>query len=142
MRKKRKRTRTGSRLASASRSLIVAALFAACALSFVPAAAGKDRKPPASYAVIAGTVFRDSGLSLPGAEVELTAVSQAEGAHKFKKAKAVSDQRGEFAFRVPPVAGDYKVAVKAAGYQAQEKPVSVAGEVRMDVFFRLEPASK
>ncbi|MGE5647884.1 MAG: carboxypeptidase-like regulatory domain-containing protein [Acidobacteriota bacterium] len=86
-------------------------------------------------------MFRPSGLALPGAEVELTRAAQNQPDRKFKKMKATSDSRGEFAFRVPPDAADYKVTVRANGYEAQEKPVSVAGEVRMDVFFRLEPAS-
>jgi hypothetical protein len=120
----------------------VASLLLLCAFGIILPAAGKDRKPPAPYAVIAGTVFRNSGFALPGAEVELTAGGQGQDAQKFKKMKTLSDARGEFAFRVPPVAADYKVTVRAAGYRAQEKPVSVAGEVRMDVFFSLEPASK
>jgi hypothetical protein len=123
------------------RGLFRAALFVFCA-STIAAAGGKDKKPPASYAVVAGTVFRDSGFSLPGAEVELAAGGQSQEAPKFKKMKTVSDARGEFAFRVPPVPRDYRVTVKAAGYQVQEKPVSVPGEARVDVFFRLAPASK
>lgn len=106
------------------------------------AAAGKDQKPGASYAVVAGTVFRETGMSLPGAEVELSAESQTQKSHKSKKVKLITDARGEFSFRVPGVSGDYKLTVKAAGYQVQQKPVSVAGEERVDVFFRLEPASK
>jgi hypothetical protein len=108
----------------------------------VPAGAGKDKKAEASYAVVAGTVFRDSGLTLAGAEVELTAAGQPSMSHKLKKMKALSDARGEFAFRVAPVAGEYKLTVKAAGYETQEKPARINGEERVDVFFSLQPASK
>ncbi len=104
--------------------------------------AGKDRKPPVAYAVVAGTVFRDTGLSLPGAVVELTARGPAEGARKFRKMTLTTDGRGEFAFRVPPVEAEYNVKVEAKGFQGEEKPVSVAGEQRIDVFFRLTPTSK
>ncbi len=121
---------------------LAAALSLLCLFAASLAAVGKDQKLEASDALIAGTVFRETGMSLPGAEVELSAESQTQKSHKSKKIKLITDARGEFAFRVPAVAGDYKLTVKAAGYQVQEKPVSVAGEERVDVFFRLEPASK
>ncbi len=81
-------------------------------------------------------------MSLPGAEVELSAASQTVKSHKRKTAKLITDARGEFAFRVPAASGEYKLIVRAAGYQVQEKPVSVTGEERLDVFFRLDPTSK
>lgn len=134
--------KTGSRPLSVLRCLAVAALIAACLPEAVAAGAAKDKKAVASYALVAGTVFRESGHSLAGAEVELTAGGQPDAARKFKKMKALSDARGEFSFRVPPIAGAYKLTVKAAGYETQEKPASVNGEERVDVFFSLQPASK
>jgi hypothetical protein len=122
--------------------LVVAALVAVCLPEAVAAGAGKDKKAEASYALVAGTVFRESGFSLAGAEVELTAAGQSSAAHKFKKLKALSDARGEFSFRVPPAAGEYRLTVKAAGYETQDKPARVNGEERVDVFFSLQPASK
>lgn len=121
---------------------LAAALLLLCLFAAPPVAVGKDQRLETSYAVVAGTVFRESGLSLPGAEVELSAEDQTQKSHRQKRTKLITDARGEFAFRVPAVAAAYKLIVKAAGYQAQEKPVSVAGEERVDVFFRLEPASK
>lgn len=114
-----------------------------CALA-VPAGAGKDknRKIPPAYAVVAGTVFRDTGVSLPGAEVELVPGENPEAAPKIKKMKLVTDARGEFAFRVPAAPAEYRLAVRAAGYKAGQKQVAVQGEERQDVFFRLEPASQ
>ncbi|HEX8984214.1 MAG TPA: carboxypeptidase regulatory-like domain-containing protein [Bryobacteraceae bacterium] len=106
------------------------------------AAKNKDKKIPAAYAVVAGTVFRDTGASLPGAEVELAPGGNSQAARKVKTQKQVTDARGEFAFRVPAVPAEYRLNVRASGYQGGEKQVAIAGEERQDVFFRLEPASK
>lgn len=102
---------------------------------------GKRKKESPRFALVAGTVFRESGLSLPGADVEIVAAGAPAG-FKFKKLQAVSDARGEFAFRVPPAEMKYRLSVKAAGYSPQTKEVAVAGFERVDVFFQLEPASK
>lgn len=139
-RKRTKRKPTGSDLAGLISRPIVAALLLLGLFGGVPAAEARDDRAP--YAVVAGTVFRESGMSLPGAEVELSAASQTVKSHKRKTAKLITDARGEFAFRVPAASGEYKLIVRAAGYQVQEKPVSVTGEERLDVFFRLDPTSK
>jgi hypothetical protein len=118
-------------------ALALALLVAATPLWGGP---GKQKKRSADYALVAGTVFRESGLSLPGAEVEIVAAAPA--GFKFRKQQAVSDARGEFAFRVPAAEMKYRVSAKARGYSAQEQEVSVTGFERVDVFFRLEPASK
>jgi len=105
-------------------------------------AGAKDKKEQAPYALVAGTVFQENGMSLPGARIEIVPASELQGARKFKKLEAVSDSRGEFAFRVPVEEMTYKLTARAAGYIAQEKTTQAAGEVRVDVFFRLEAASK
>lgn len=117
-----------------------AATLMALGMLLAPAAAGKDKpkKQQMSWALIAGTVFRDSGFSLAGAEVVVTSVPDPNSSVKIKKIKVVSDARGEFAIRVPVVSMRYTVSVKASGLRAQEKPVSIVGEERVDVFFRLE----
>jgi hypothetical protein len=120
----------------AGRFLLLAA-FAGAAL-----AGPKDKKEAAPYALIFGTVFQESGFSLPGAHVEIVPVRELQGARKFKRLEAVSDARGEFAFRVPVDEMTYKLSVKADGYLPQEKSVDAAGEVRVDVFFRLEATKK
>jgi hypothetical protein len=92
-----------------------------------------------SYALVAGTVFRETGMTLAGAEVT---VASKDG-RKFKEKKVKTDARGEFAVRVPPQPIELIVTVRADDYQPQRKEVSVAGpDDRIDVFLRLEPASK
>ncbi len=106
-----------------------------------PAACRADSQTSRSYALIAGTVFRDNGRSLPGAEVSLEPAGE-PAARKRKTLRAISDSRGEFAFRVPPEPAEYRLTAAAAGFQPEQKQVRIEGEQRIDVFFRLRPASK
>jgi hypothetical protein len=119
----------------------LAASLCACAL-LLAAADGAQRKDDArhadSHAVVAGTVFRESGFSLPGATVTLAV----KDAPKVKKLQAVSDPRGEFAFRVPPGPGTYVVRAAMKGFQPVEKEASVSGEERVEVTLELPAESK
>lgn len=136
MRKKKRKRTSGSRvggLRSALALLLCGGLFAV--------SAAKERRTE-TFAVIAGTVFRDSGFSLPGAELLLDAAPGARPPAKFKRIKLFSDARGEFAVRVPPTPMRYTVSVRAAGYRSETKEVSVEGEERAEVNFRLERESK
>ena len=99
----------------------------------------RPRRGPEPYGLIAGTVFRDPGFAQPGAEVTLSAAS---GSSNFKAMKAVSDRRGEFAFRVPPRPGEYRVSVKLKGFEPERKDVTIAGEERVDLTFNLKPAGR
>ncbi len=116
------------------------AAFLALAVS-ATALAGEKKKAEAPYALLFGTVFQENGFSLPGARIEIVPTGELQGARKFKRLEAVSDARGEFAFRVPVEEMTYKLTARAAGYLPQEKTAQVAGEVRVDVFFKLEAAS-
>jgi hypothetical protein len=117
--------------------LIVAALCG-CAL---PLAAAERNDTP--HAVVAGTVFRENGFSLPGATVTL-AVKDVPGVptKKMKKLQSVSGGRGEFAFRVSPGAATYVVRASLKGFQAVEKEASVSGEERVEVTLVLSAESK
>jgi Carboxypeptidase regulatory-like domain len=104
---------------------------------------GAADKNEAPHAVVAGTVFRENGFSLPGATVTLV-VKDAPGVpkSKAKKLQSVSDSRGEFAFRVPPGAATYIVRASLKGFQAIEKEASVSGEERVEVTIMLPAESK
>jgi hypothetical protein len=129
-RRKTRKRRSGIKLAGAL-------LLVACAI----AGAG-DRKKSEAHAVVAGTVFHDPGLALPGATVVL-ALDDAGGNGHFKPQKTLSDDRGEFAFHVPPAAAHYVLRVSAKGFEAQEKKAEVSDpEERVDVNFNLMPKSK
>jgi hypothetical protein len=106
--------------------------------------AAGNKKPPEEYSVVGGTVFRDPGFAVRGAEVSLQPDPETpeQRAVKVKPMKILSDARGEFAFRVPPVAMRYKLAVTFKGYQAQEKTVSITAGERSDATFMLQAESK
>lgn len=105
--------------------------------------AAKKKKAAEPYAVVGGTVFRESGLSLPAAEVSIAPDPQTgQTPVKIADPKTVSDNRGEFAFRVPVTAMRYTVKAKRKGFEPQQKSVDVEGEVRTDVTFILRQVSK
>lgn len=114
---------------------ILLLLAATCAGSL----AGEKKPKVVSYAVVAGTVFRDPGFALPGADVELTCTTPPEGVKSVKPQKMKSDARGEFGFRVPSGRASYKLAVKAQGFSSGEKTVEVSADERVDAYFTLKP---
>jgi hypothetical protein len=108
----------------------------------LPAAlAGADKKKQEKKlaAVIAGTVFRDPGFAVAGAEIELVEI-RVDG-KKPKPRKTVTDARGEFAFSVPPVEQKYKVKASVKGLQPEDKETASTPGARVDVFFTLKPAT-
>jgi len=128
-----KRTKNGSSLIG---SKLVGSKFAAILVcGLLASAAGKKPEP---YAVVAGTVVREDGFSLPGASVTLLP----KDVPKAKKLEAVSDARGEFAFRVPAGAASYVVKAVRKGFQPAEKEASVSGDGRVDVTLTLSAESK
>jgi hypothetical protein len=116
-------------------------LFLAAAM-LPPGAPAADRKP-APHALVAGTVFRDPGFALPGAEVWIERLPLPAGSPvKLARWRAVSDARGEFAVRVPPEPASYRVTVSAKGFRGESRQVDVTGEQRFEVTFNLQPESK
>ena len=129
MRKKNKKKRTNG-----SDILLVLLCLA------LPAAGGHKKNQAEPYAVIAGTVFRDPGFALPGAEVTLTPDSSSDV--KIKKMKAISNTRGEFGFHVPAISMRYTLKASAKGFHPEEKPVAIQSDERIDVTFSLASESK
>jgi hypothetical protein len=121
------RTRPGSKLAAA-----------VCGCLLLGGVARGQRKNEEAHAVVAGAVFRENGFSLPGATVTLAM----KEAPKGKKLQAVSDARGEFAFRVAPGAATYVVRATMKGFQAAQKEATIGGEERAEVTLVLPAESK
>jgi Carboxypeptidase regulatory-like domain len=115
--------------------LILAAAFALPGL-------GDKRKAAEPYVLLDGTVFRESGFALPNAEVVVVPDPPPDPRQKVKKFEAVSDSRGEFAFRLPTTGTRYIVKVRAKGFRNEEKSVTVQGEDRVSVTFQLHEESK
>ncbi len=133
--KKKKRTKTTHGI---NRRAGLCALLLAFVLTPSPPACAKDKNPKQqAFAIVAGTVFRESGLALPGAEVTLT-----PDAKPGKPQRQISDVRGEFAFRVPSEPARYRVAAAAKHFEAREKTVEIEGHERAEVTLSLPESSK
>ena len=114
----------------------------ACVICVVSAADlyADKKKGPEEAAVVAGTVFHESGRSFPGAQVAITPKpAEGQSVKKIKPLKTVSDSRGEFAVRVPAGSMRYTIKVEAKGFHSEEKEVTTSWNERLDVFFRLKP---
>jgi hypothetical protein len=98
----------------------------------------KTAKKRAPYAVIAGTVFRDPGFAQPGAAVTLTLRDPKEK----KLQEAVSDNRGEFAFHVPPGQATYIIRATLKGFRAASQDIDISGEEQINATLLLVPESK
>lgn len=111
------------------------------ALLLPAAVLGADKKKPEKKlaAVIAGTVFRDPGFAVGGAEIEMVEIRA--GSKKPKARKTLTDARGEFAFSVPPIEQKYRVKATAKGLQPDEKETASTPGARVDVFFTLKLAT-
>lgn len=113
-------------------------LFAFLLLAVSQSGLAEQKPEPA---VVAGTVFREPGFALPGAEVELARVAPPEGGRRPKPLRTRADSRGEFAFQVPPEPAEYRVTARARGYVMEERTVRLSGgPERVDVYLTLKPA--
>jgi len=120
----------------------VAALLA-IAIALVGGGHAEKNHQSGVYAVVGGTVFRESGYALPGAEVVIVPDPQpGQERVKIHEPKAISDHRGEFAFRVPLTAMRYTVKAHLRGFEPQQKSVDIEGEQRVDVTLILPAVSK
>jgi hypothetical protein len=83
---------------------------------------GKDKKKQKQKldAIIFGTVFRESGLSLPGANI--TAYNEASPKKKFK---AVTNYRGEYRIHVPSGEANYVVIGNARKFEQAQRTVKI-----------------
>ena len=76
--------------------------------------AGAQKSRAEQYAesfLLYGNVYTEQGLALPGAEVKVRREDQ-----KKPKWESYSDERGEFAIRVPP-GPKYEITIKAKGFE-------------------------
>ncbi|MEO5926054.1 MAG: carboxypeptidase-like regulatory domain-containing protein [Bryobacteraceae bacterium] len=85
-----------------------------------------------------GSVFLESGFTLPGAKVVLSAKEKPSK----KLQEQVSSPQGEFAFRVPPGPSYYIVTASMKGFDPLSKEVEVVGQEQINRTFTLIPASK
>lgn len=111
---------------------------AAVMIALAPPAEAQGRKRPQSYAVIAGTVFQETGLSLPGARIIVAPLETPGGRRETRAVRGTSNAQGEFSIRVPAGSMRYTVRVEARGFEPAEKEVQVDWDQRVELFFRLK----
>lgn len=93
-----------------------------------------------SIAFLRGSVFTESGRSVPGVRVDLVKVIDENSVQKIDG--RVTGETGEFVFRLPPEKAKYRVTVKADGAQPASKDVEVDGAAIYRVALTLKPIPK
>jgi hypothetical protein len=118
------------------------ALLAGAAAPVASGQPSNGKKPgqkESAHGVIAGTVFRDPGFAQPGAAVWITRKDDPKGK---KLGEGISDSRGEFAFRVPPVQATYVLRATLKGYRPVRQDIEIGGEEQVNATLLLVPESK
>jgi 5-hydroxyisourate hydrolase-like protein (transthyretin family) len=97
--------------------------------------------------LIRGAVFDLNGFSLAGARVRLERIPTEEEEKSGKHIKSFSDSRitnnhGEFAFRLPGEKARYRVTAILDGYKPDTKIIDIGESQAVPVALTLEPLSK
>lgn len=87
------------------------------------------------YAVIRGAVFQGPGYTLPNATV---IIERIDGGGKFKQ-ETISQEGGEFAFRLKAEKAKYRVTATARGFQPASIEVETDGDEARNVALTLQP---
>jgi hypothetical protein len=123
--------------------------FSTGTLSNVEVKAGKMRElsdklvltiDEGSLAFLRGSVFDPVGRSVPGARVELARI---EGDGTTKKIDGrLTNESGQFVFRLTPDAAKYRVTVKMDGAETVSKDVEIDGAAVYRIALSLKPVTK
>ncbi|HKQ99618.1 MAG TPA: carboxypeptidase-like regulatory domain-containing protein, partial [Pyrinomonadaceae bacterium] len=107
--------------------------------------AGKTKELPdrlilspneASIARLSGSVFNPGGFSVPGVRIELARL-EADGTPR-KIDGRVTNESGQFVFKLSPDKATYRVTAKAEGAEAQSKDVEIDGALVYRVAFTIQ----
>jgi hypothetical protein len=93
-----------------------------------------------SIAFLRGSVFTESGRSIPGVRVELAKIVDENSIQKLDS--RVTGETGEFVFRLPPETAKYRVTAKADGAQLASKDVEIDSAAVYRVALTLKPLPK
>lgn len=94
----------------------------------------------ASIAKLAGSVFNEGGLSMPGVRVELARLEPDGTARKIDG--RVTNESGQFVFRLSPAKATYRLTVKADGAGPQAKDIEIDGALVYRVAFTVQHPPK
>jgi hypothetical protein len=94
--------------------------------------------------LVRGAVFDANGFSLSGVRVKLVRIANEEELKDKKKIDSlkmdyITNSRGEFAFRLPPVRARYQVTAILRGFKPQVKNVDVGEDEAVPLAFSLQP---
>jgi len=78
-----------------------------------------------SLAFVRGSVFTESGLSVPNVRVEIARVTSENSIEKLDS--RITGETGEFVFRLPPDVAKYRVTLKADGAESNSRDVEIDG---------------
>jgi hypothetical protein len=97
--------------------------------------------------LLRGAVFDLEGRSLAGVRLKLVRVSTVDEAKEKKKLDSLSmsyitNNRGEFAFRLPSVRARYQVTAALSGYKPETKTIDVNEDEAVPLAFSLESLKK
>jgi len=93
-----------------------------------------------SIAFLRGSVFTESGRSVPGVRVELARILAENSLQKIDA--RVTGETGEFVFRLPPETAKYRVTAKVEGAQPISKDVEIDTAAVYRVALTLKPVPK
>jgi hypothetical protein len=94
----------------------------------------------ASLAKLNGSVFNESGRSIPDVRVELARVESDGTAKKIDG--RLTNESGQFVFRLSPDKATYRITIKADGVEAQTKEVEIDGAQVYHVAFTIQRPPK
>ena len=89
----------------------------------------------ASIARLSGSVFSENGCSIPGVRIEIARLAS-DGTTK-KIDGRISNESGQFVFRLSPDKATYRVTIKPDGAEAQTKDVEIDGAMVYRVAFTI-----
>lgn len=93
-----------------------------------------------SIAFLRGSVFTESGRSVPGVRIELARILSENSLQKIDA--RVTGETGEFVFRLSPETAKYRVTAKAEGAQLVSKDVEIDSAAVFRVALTLKPVPK
>ncbi|MBC7795693.1 MAG: carboxypeptidase regulatory-like domain-containing protein [Pyrinomonadaceae bacterium] len=89
-----------------------------------------------TLAIVRGSVFDQYDKSVYGAKVE---ISKVNGNESEKIAATTTGESGEFTFRLPPNAANYRVSVTIKGAQSATKTLEINGAQIYNIAVSLKP---
>jgi hypothetical protein len=93
-----------------------------------------------SVAYVRGSVFTPSGLSVPGAKVDVERIG-ADGSAK-RLGSTVTTESGQFVFKLSPSLAKYRLTAKVEGAEPVSKEIDVDGAEVYRVALNLKPKEK